>query len=1090
LVLVLGVAVAHAQSITTGAVQGVVTDAETGEPLGGVTVTIGSQISITDEEGGYKITELIPGTYDVEFAFDTTSAVRRGVHVGANGVTSVFHKLKIGEAVFIEGTPPPINIVSQAKETRIGRKEMESLPTGPTFESAMRQVAGAQNDGVGIAMSGSSALENRYLVDGVDITGLTYGDVGTPLLNDFIHEIQVVSGGYNAEYGRSTGGVVNIITRSGTDQLRGSVFGVMSPGILALKAHETPSNASSIDVSADNAYTGHVGFELGGPIIPKRAWFYVGAAPRLARTDYTRVTKRQTDCRVRLDSGALSDCALANADTVPDIDPTTGFFITDELDREVRSATSRSAQLIGKINAAATPDDQFQLSVIAVPTRGRSPALFGLPSTGTQSSGLTTDTAARWTSKLGGGSTEIEVLAAWHRSTFNTGSIDPAYDNVPLQQVLGVDLDKLAALGGESAATLAGCTNGGANDLYPYITNCPSPAAYNIGGPGALSRDREDRRAFRAGVLHRVKAVGTHEIKAGIDFEDNLKTKARVYSGGAFIQNFGSTIDVNRYAELARPGETDPRFDRTCTTPDPDGGSGATGASKSFTCRYLGGLDDPATRVEGKTRNWGAYLQDSWHPTQYLTFNAGVRYEEQRLYYADQLRGEIDSLTGNRLGDTAMRLRGNWSPRLGAIWDPTEEGRSKVYGAWGRYYEGIPMDINDRSFGGEVSLRQTFRPSNCGPIDPRLGIVDGMSCLTTAQRPDSEQLLGSSGVLVAPGIQAQYMDEALLGAEIALPSSFVLGAVLQHRRLGRVIEDVSTDGANTYIIANPGEWSESEERKLLDEIATTTDKLHRDRLEQQLQLFRGIRMFDSPVRDYQALELTLSRKFVSGLYLSASYTYSRAEGNYPGLVSYDNGQIDPNISSQYDLIELLGNRRGKLPQDRPHYVKVDAYRTFDTCIGAITVGGRVRALSGIPTNALAAHSLYGADESFLLPRGQIGRGSFDHGIDLRLGYKRKLSEGTTAELFVDVFNLYNRQGTFRVDETYAPQFSLAAGNAGGTEQNANPISGGTYEDLIFAKAIDRNGAETPNPLGRNPNFGRTSARYAPSSAQVGFRVTF
>src|SRR5690606_20039647 len=91
-----------------------------------------------------------------------------------------------------------------------------------------------------------------------------------------------------------------------------------------------------------------------------------------------------------------------------------------------------------------------------------------------------------------------------------------------------------------------------------------------------------------------------------------------------------------------------------------------------------------------------------------LTFNAGLRYEEQRLYFAKRLRGQIDPVTGERTGDLAMRLRGNWSPRLGAIWDPTEEGRAKVYGAWGRYYEGIPMDINDRSFGGEVSLQQTY----------------------------------------------------------------------------------------------------------------------------------------------------------------------------------------------------------------------------------------------------------------------------------------------------------------------------------------------------------------------------------------------
>jgi hypothetical protein len=536
----------------------------------------------------------------------------------------------------------------------------------------------------------------------------------------------------------------------------------------------------------------------------------------------------------------------------------------------------------------------------------------------------------------------------------------------------------------------------------------------------------------------------------------------------------------------------DPRFDQTCTTPDPSGGaSGGTMGGRSFACRYVGGLEDPSTTIAGQTVNWGAYLQDSWRPHRSLTLNAGLRYEEQRLRYASNLRNTVDALTGNRIGDTAMTLRGNFSPRLGAIWDPTQQGKSKLYTAWGRYYEGIPMDINDRSFGGEVSLQQTYSAGDCGPVDPRTGFVDGTRCLTTMASPQDELLIGSSGVLVAPGIKAQYMDEGLLGGELALDNKLVLGLVMQSRRLGRVIEDVSTDGANTYIIANPGEWSEQEERRLLQKIATTTDKLERDRLERDLRLYRGIRIFDKPVRDYLALELSIARRFASGLYLSASYTHSRTEGNYPGLVSYDNGQIDPNISSQYDLIELLGNRRGMLPQDRPHYVKVDAYRDFSLGgRGELTIGTRIRALSGIPKNALGGHYLYGADESFLLPRGQLGRTDFEHGVDLHVGYTRKLTDSTAAELYLDIFNLYNRQGTFRVDDTYAPPYSLSGGGAGGIEQNANPISGGTYEDLLWAKTIDRNGVESAVPLGRNPNFGNTTARYAPASAQVGFRVTF
>ena len=257
-------------------------------------------------------------------------------------------------------------------------------------------------------------------------------------------------------------------------------------------------------------------------------------------------------------------------------------------------------------------------------------------------------------------------------------------------------------------------------------------------------------------------------------------------------------------------------------------------------------------------------------------------------------------------------------------------------------------------------------------------------------------------------------------------------------------------------------------------------------------MFRGIRRFDRPSRNYHALEIDLSRRFARGLFVQASYTFSRTEGNYPGSVSYDNGQLDPNISSQYDLIELLANRRGRLPQDRPHSIKLDGYYTFDLGkLDALTVGTRIRAVSGVPENALGAHYLYGPDESFLLPRGQLGRTEMEHAIDVHLSYGRRLPHRRTAELFVDVFNLYNRQATFNTDSTYAPAIrGASAGSAGGTENNVNPISGGTYEDLMWAKAIDASGNETSIPTARNPNFRQTVSRYAPSSAQVGFRLTF
>jgi len=1122
-------ATARAQSTTSGALQGVVTDSQSGEKLAGVTVTVtspalqGAQTAISDENGFYKITELPPGEYLITFYYLDITVERSGVSIGVNKVTPVYQKLDQssagGETVRIQDTAPTIDPTSTTQGITIDKNYLKNIPApGRTFESALGAAAGSQGDGLGISFSGSSSLENQYYVDGVNTTGLTFGTVGSPVINDFIEEIEVITGGYNAEFGRATGGVVNVVTKSGSNEFKGSIFGYWQPGALTAASESTPVNAASIDVTADNGNIFDFGFEVGGPIIKDKLWFFAGFVPQYRRTDYTRTIKRQTDCRELNADGTLSTCNPASqamggfADSQPDVDPNTGFFLTDSACGgegqpacEVRTGKVDVYNILGKINYAANPENQGQLSVQVQPAKGENPGIYGPVTSGSIGKQLTTDISAKWTSKFNDNKTEIEAVIGWHRDKITDDPYAPELASKPLQ-VLSQGSLGLWGRGfmSERPETLAYCLDsldGGTADPYPGIQNCPMDSVpYVIGGPGSITNDIEQRRSAKLGITQRVKAAGSHEFKAGIDVENNLSDKSRLYSGGAFLQNFvdSNAVIVTRWVQL-RGRADDPnvmeegRFDNHCRTPDPD--SGITGmGTLDFVCDYLGGeLGSPGTQVTGNTLNWSAYLRDSWQIQPNLTLNVGLRYEEQRLRYSSELQNEVDPLTGVQLGKNAMTLTGMFAPRIGILYDWTKEGRSKVYGHWGRFYESIPMDINDRSFGGESNFQQVFTNATVtcgGGRDPNIGGPNGESCLSQDMGEDrvggQENLFGASGVLVAPGIKSQYMDEIIAGFEYELIDDLKIGVSYQNRRLGRVIEDVSTDGANTYIIANPGEWSNSEQQKLEERIARTDDMVEKARLQNQLELFKGIRVFDKPVRDYNALQFTLTRRFSKKLYVQGSYTYSRTEGNYPGLISYDNGQVDPNISSQYDLIELLGNRNGPLPQDRPHYIKLDGYYTFDfKKKGSLTVGTRLRALSGIPTNALAGHYLYGSNESFLLPRGQLGRTDFEHGLDMHFGYGYDIGRNMNLEVFFDIYNIYNRQGTFGVDDNYAPQFSLD-----GDEQNANPVSGGTYEDLVWVKAIDSTGAETPNPIAKNPNFRNTNRRYSPGYGRIGVRLTF
>ncbi len=1067
--LVLAPGTAAAQGITTGALQGVVTDKKTGEAMVGVTVAATADrdtvTTITEEDGTFRFTSLVPGVYRVSFFYGDHTAEYSGIEVGAQRTAQVFHRIDPERAggELIEVHDRRVMIEPSARHGLvIGRGEMDSLPIpGRNYVATLGITPNSHGDGTGPGFSGSSGLESVYIVDGVNTTGLRYGSVGSPVLTDFVEQTEVITGGYNAEYGRSTGGVVNVVTRSGTNELEGLIFASVAPGFLAAGADRAARQATSIDVSADLDVATDVGFLVAGPVIKDKLWFVVGAAPSYNRTTLSRTTKRKID---------------ADHNTIPDVDPATGFDLSEDITTRRFQPWSGGVQAMAKLNYAYAAEHQGQLSVIGGPSMGRSYGMYGLPeTTNFDSERLTSDVGLRWTSKFDDNRTEVEAVLGWHHDHVGAQNRYAPARTAPLELLRFGNLGEWSKLGFEDEATRLACADGG-NDPFPGITNCPDEGAgYRVGGGGTIIDDTEDRYSMRLGVTRRVRAFGTHELKAGVDAELNRLTEPRIYTGGVFYENRADTqtIQANRWIQVAPVGADATEFDRACSY-TPTGQLGDV----DLPCRFIG-QDDAGSTIDGETVNWAAFLRDSWAPRPNLTIDVGLRYEEQRLRYARFLRAQLDPNTGDAYGTNAMVMDAMWAPRLGVVYDWTREGRSKAYAHWGRFYESIPMDINSRSFGGEVSYRQDFSWAMCGASVPGFGGPSATGC------PDEGaggSAIGVGGTLVAPGLEPQYMDEALAGFEYELAEDVKLGVSVQHRGLGRVIEDVSTDGAQTYVIANPGEWSGEEEADLRGELAAATmagDTAEIARLTRLLDLYTGIRGFDKPRRDHAALQITLAKRFSRSLFLMASYAWSRTEGNYPGLVSYDNGQIDPNISSQYDLVELTANRAGPLPQDRTHNLKIDGYYRFDLeRAGMVTLGWRARLASGTPRDALAGHPLYGTGESFLLPRGALGRTDLEHALDVHLAYARPLARGMRLEVFADVFNLLDHQGQASVDEDYSYR------------SNAYPIVGGAYEDVVFAKAVTTDGFETPEPVVRNADFGGTVGRYAPLSARLGARLSF
>jgi hypothetical protein len=328
--------------------------------------------------------------------------------------------------------------------------------------------------------------------------------------------------------------------------------------------------------------------------------------------------------------------------------------------------------------------------------------------------------------------------------------------------------------------------------------------------------------------------------------------------------------------------------------------------------------------------------------------------------------------------------------------------------------------------------------------------------------------------VVVPGTTAQSMDEFVAGVEYEVLEDLRVGLSYQNRHMTSVIEDMSTDGGNTYYFGNPGSFPSNEEQSLVSQIMNSSGTLQ-SQLIKRLSDFRLLRLFDQPKRDYNAVQLTASKRFSRNFMVQASYTYSRLQGNYPGLFQSESGQLDPNITSQFDLFELLGNRYGILPGDRPHQIKVDGYYTFDLeKAGRITTGLSIRAQSGTLVEVIGA-SGYGTTESWILPRDISGRTAFGATADVHLAYARRLGD-VDLEVYVELFNLLNNQFETSRDSQYTTNFSA-------------PIIGGDPSDLVHAKQY----TFTPTqgiPVIKNLNWDHTNGRASPLTGRFGLTISF
>ena len=295
--LLLLIALAAAgQAQTTGGIVGRVTD-ENGGALPGVTVQVesavlqGSRVTTTGPDGHYRLTLLPPGDYTLLFQLAGFGPEQQKTPVGLDRDTTVNSILHPSEAeeITVVSDSAVIDLRSTSLGVNLDQKAIEALPTGRNYSSMAQFVPGVTSDAnpdntsqSTISVYGSSGAENTFIVDGVNTTGVEYGFQGKELNFEFVQAIDIKTGGYEAEYGRSTGGVVNVITKSGGNEFKGDVFGYFDDDSLQASADAVVSTAGTVDGFTRQDF----GADIGGYIVKDRLWFF-GAYDRVSHTTNT-----------------------------------------------------------------------------------------------------------------------------------------------------------------------------------------------------------------------------------------------------------------------------------------------------------------------------------------------------------------------------------------------------------------------------------------------------------------------------------------------------------------------------------------------------------------------------------------------------------------------------------------------------------------------------------------------------------------------------------------------------------------------------------------------------------------------------------
>jgi hypothetical protein len=950
---------------TTGVIQGTVVD-PTGAAVPGVAVEVrnvdtnSAELRTTDSDGRFVVLLLRPGRYTVTFKVQGFSTViQDGIVLTVGQTVTLQPKLAVSnvqQTVTVTGTPI-VETTRSGVATTLDERTVGTLPIlGRKFEDFLTLTPGVSivqgADGDEISFAGQRGIFNSISLDGGDYNNGFFGEqVGgqrapIDITLDAVKEFQVIATGAPAEFGRTAGGVVNVVTKSGTNVLHGSLF--------HFQRLEALTGKLSDGTTLEEFHREQFGGTIGGPVRRDKSFFF-GAIEGITG-NFTR-----PNLSVPIGDG----CPIQNP-TVPAAEPIINVipdcqrlallnFFQSRLNQDESLPLEhpiKTAALLLKSDINVDESNRLAVSYNFNHSRKENET-FDVPTYGTSANGIEGDPA------------RINVLNGNLFTTLDSNMINEAH----------VTYSRETRPRRASASNLAADTG---------VGFAPS---FRFGNPYFL-QPNVDELIWRAQLKDNLSwIVGRHTFKAGAEWIHTVNDQVfRGFFTGKYL--FDSVSGFLRYASPAAPGGFGPSTVAcsggvfvTAPTPCP-AGTTPTGGPLLLYLQGAGrtGLaTDEAGASVISNEEFGLFVQDQWQIKAGLTLNYGLRWDAQLMPKT------VDPATtayGRFLADPAFPSDGTipdqwsmWQPRAGVAWDVRNDGKSVVRGNFGVYSARQNMltqvgSVTTNGLQQQTIFLQTALLTSFGvPMPVWPGVVTPQAVAPGAF-PDF------SGVRV---FHRDYENPRTYSANVSYEQEFMpnwaayvdfiwtkgdnLPRFLDYNRTNPVCCDQGPGTGNEFVYSRL--WAPQ-----LDEVMVATS------------LGRSL---------YRGVTFGVRKRFSDRYQLEANYVVAKDEDD-------DSNERDPFTDRAFNFFDLESDYG---PSDRDIRHKLNLFGFFELP-SRVNVNVRVQARSAQPITA-SPRVLNGEDRG----RNGLRKDNKYFSFDWRL--TRSFKVGTRSEIIptLEMFNTFN-----------------------------------------------------------------------------------